>query len=122
MFVKLTNVISAGVPKSNGILRLCVEERVQDLFVFKNIILQSPFQNKTGLLQNPSGGGIVGIWLRVNSVKRKILETIIGESRNCFAGDAMSPEILAQPVTKLSRIPMDIFANANSDSADSYSV
>jgi hypothetical protein len=49
-------------------------------------------------------------------VERKILETIVCECSDCFAGNATSPESLAYPVAKLGCVPMDVFTNPNSDS------
>src|SRR5437762_13421945 len=54
--------------------------------------------------------------LGVDAVERKILETIVGECSHGFAGYAVSPEFLAQPVTKFCGVPMDVFTNPDSDS------
>src|SRR5947207_4349669 len=55
----------------------------------------------------------------VDAVEQKILETIASECSHGFAGYAMSPEFLAQPVTKFCGVPMDVFTNPNSDSTGS---
>ena len=51
----------------------------------------------------------------------EVRETIIGKRRHGFTSDAVSPEIFAQPVTKLGAMAMNIFADANADPADGCS-
>jgi hypothetical protein len=46
----------------------------------------------------------------------KLFEAEIGEGCDRFSHDAASPELLAQPVTQLRRLPMHVSSDANANS------
>jgi hypothetical protein len=86
------------------------------------LFLKTAFESKTGFLEHTRRRRIVRECFGIDSAKRKILETKIGESRDRLSHDTASPELLAKPVTQSRGVTVHILPEANTNSTSSYAL
>src|SRR5213596_2724016 len=99
-----------------------IEQGIEKLSIFENVILEASFENEAGLFKHACGCWIVRKDLRRDSAERKIFETEISDRGHRFSHDAASPELVAQPVTHCRCMPIHVLARVNTDPADGRAV
>src|SRR5215216_2711942 len=72
-----------------------IEQGIEKLSLFEDVVLQASFENETGSFQYARRCRIVRKNLRRDSAEWKIFETEIREHGHRFSHDAAAPELLA---------------------------
>jgi hypothetical protein len=101
-----------------GLFDFRVKQRIENLPIFEDVVSEASFENEAGFFQHARGCGIVRKHFRRDSAERKILEAEVRDRGYCFSHDAVSPELLPEPVTHCRCMSMHVLARMNTDPAD----
>src|SRR6476661_9674232 len=95
-----------------------VEQGIEKLPIFEDVVLEASFESEAGFFQHARRSEIIRERLCINSPQLKFFEAEIGEGCDRFSHNTASPELLAQPVTQLRRLPMYVDSDANANPTD----
>ena len=95
---------------------------MEKLPLFEDVVLEASFESESGFFKHARRCGVIRERLCINSPQLKVFEAEIGEGCDSFAHDAAPPELLAQPVTQLSGLPMHVSSDANANPTNGVAI